>query len=135
MTKLRPQKWCQLVNIQVLDPDGWDRKAENFEKDWDKPISFNDFIIKSSISTCQHKDKFTLKLVYDSMIACHIFYYGIRLKRKNTVISGSLSSEEEFTFNVQTNEIVIKSINWTFSTTDDNAFTSFISGRIDNVTV
>jgi len=135
MTKLRPQKWCQLVNQNILDPDGWDRKAENFEKDWDRPISFHEFVAKSSISTCEYKDKFTMKLMYDSIITCHIFYYGIRLKRKNNIITGSLSSEEEFTFNAETNEIIIKSIDWTFSTNKDNTFTSWISGRIDNGTL
>lgn len=122
MTKLRPQKWCQLVNITILDADGWDRKAENFEKDWNKPISFSDFLNKSCISTCQNKDLFTHKLMYNSKIAFHIFYYGKYLERKNKIISGVLRDQEDFTFNIETNEIIIKNNDWTFSTNVDNVF-------------
>lgn len=132
MTELRPQKWCQLVNNIILDADGWDRKAENFEKDWNKPISFSDYVSKSSFSTTKARDKYTHKLMYNSMIACHIFYFGKYLVRKNNIISGVLRDCEAFTFNLETNEIIIKGLNWTFSTTSDNILTSWIGQRIDN---
>jgi len=108
MTKLKPYIWCQLVNQTILDPDGWDRKAENFEKDWNTSISFTEFILKSGISTTQYNDKFTYILMHKSKIAPYIFYYGNQLKREKTSISGMFNSSSDFTFNLETNEIFIK---------------------------
>lgn len=47
-----PQMWERLLDILVMDPDGWDRR--NFDIDWNKKLSLKDFLIKASESTCQY---------------------------------------------------------------------------------
>jgi hypothetical protein len=44
--------WCELTGITVYDPDGWDRKAENFDEIWNtEKISFNEFWERLTFST------------------------------------------------------------------------------------
>jgi hypothetical protein len=43
--------WSKLTGVVVLDPDGWDRKAPNFDADWNKEIEFDEFWDKASNST------------------------------------------------------------------------------------
>lgn len=49
--KFKPSTWCKLTGIYILDPDGWDRTYPNFEKDWNKKITYKDFLNKASFST------------------------------------------------------------------------------------
>ena len=51
MVKFSSGDWCKLTGVVVLDPDGWDRKAPNFDADWDKEISFDTFWDKAANST------------------------------------------------------------------------------------
>ena len=45
--------WDMLTEIDVIDPDGWDRSK--FEIDWfQTPITFEQFLEKCQVSTCQH---------------------------------------------------------------------------------
>lgn len=48
MRKL-PEEWCKETGITVHDPDGWDRR--NFEEDWNKPITWEEFRYKVAMST------------------------------------------------------------------------------------
>lgn len=52
MTDLRtPAEWEKELDVIVVDPDGWDRT--NFEEDWAKPISreeFNQKLGRSSVT-------------------------------------------------------------------------------------
>jgi len=43
-------EWCRLSGIEVLDPDGWDRKGD-FDADWNKPITLDEFWAKACQST------------------------------------------------------------------------------------
>lgn len=44
--------WCDLLDVTIYDPDGWDRSCvDNFMKDWNKKISIYDFMLKSTHST------------------------------------------------------------------------------------
>lgn len=44
-----PDEWCQELQLQVLDPDGWDRR--NFAEDWARPLTYDEFTDKLSVST------------------------------------------------------------------------------------
>ena len=46
---LTPEDWSKLSDIEVIDPDGWNRL--DFDKDWAKPITFSEFYSKASAST------------------------------------------------------------------------------------
>jgi hypothetical protein len=48
--KLKPVSWMKYTGIDIFDPDGWDR-AGDFKKDWNKPITFDEFVQKASEST------------------------------------------------------------------------------------
>lgn len=48
MIKFTPDEWCKLTGVDILDPDGWDRKGSY---DWNLPISFRDFYDKTLMST------------------------------------------------------------------------------------
>jgi hypothetical protein len=48
---LTPDSWCQLTGIVILDPDGWDRSAANFQDEWNKPLCFEEFYGKAVNST------------------------------------------------------------------------------------
>ena len=43
-------EWARLSGITILDPDGWDRSGD-FEADWNKPITLNEFWAKACQST------------------------------------------------------------------------------------
>ncbi|QIG57943.1 hypothetical protein SEA_PAULODIABOLI_258 [Microbacterium phage PauloDiaboli] len=46
MTDLRtPSEWEKEFNYRIKDADGWDR--QNFEEDWAKPITREEFMMKS----------------------------------------------------------------------------------------
>lgn len=47
--KRTPDEWQKILNIVVLDPDGWDRS--NFSVDWVKPLTKQEFKDKASHST------------------------------------------------------------------------------------
>ena len=52
--KLSSTMWSNLLDILVMDPDGWDRK--NFDVDWNKKITLKMFLSKASESTCQYSN-------------------------------------------------------------------------------
>jgi hypothetical protein len=37
-----PEVWCDLLDVFILDADGWDRK--NFTESWNTPITRHEFI-------------------------------------------------------------------------------------------
>lgn len=49
--KLTPDEWGAKFGIVVWDPDGWDRK--NYEEDWAKPLTIDEYEKKAALSTCQ----------------------------------------------------------------------------------
>lgn len=88
VNKLLPETWCKLVNLLVLDPDGWDRA--NFEKDWAKKLSYVEFCNKSSFSTTQWLDKKYKHLDYNGLLISYLFDCASNLNRKGYVITGRL---------------------------------------------
>lgn len=48
--KKAPEIWCLDTGIQIVDPDGWDRK--NYKESWYTPITRGDFIKRAMMSTC-----------------------------------------------------------------------------------
>ena len=54
--KLPSTLWARLLNIVVLDPDGWDRRGDYFDADWSKKITLKEFMNKASSSTCQYSE-------------------------------------------------------------------------------
>lgn len=42
-------EWSRLKNIEVVDPDGWDRR--NFSESWNELISEDEFDARAMIST------------------------------------------------------------------------------------
>lgn len=48
--KRTPAEWEKILGILVIDPDGWDR-GPNFDKDWAKPLTEEEFREKSDVST------------------------------------------------------------------------------------
>jgi len=46
-----PDEWCKLLGVQILDPDGWDRRGSKFEADWARPIRLAEFRDKAGAST------------------------------------------------------------------------------------
>jgi hypothetical protein len=49
--KLSSGDWVQLSKGIVYDPDGWDRRAAFFTADWEKLITFEEFMDRCSRST------------------------------------------------------------------------------------
>jgi hypothetical protein len=52
-----PDAWLQTEEFRsliVLDPDGWDRK--NFEEDWARPLTLEEFSGKLMVSTIVPRD-------------------------------------------------------------------------------
>lgn len=43
------QEWADLLGVEVLDPDGWDRR--NFRESWAEPITRAEFGRRAAIST------------------------------------------------------------------------------------
>lgn len=48
--KKAPELWILQTGIQILDPDGWDRK--NYQVSWYEPITRDEFIERAKMSTC-----------------------------------------------------------------------------------
>lgn len=46
--KRRPEDWCRIYKVLILDPDGW-RKVGS--PSWDTPIDEEEFIDRMSVST------------------------------------------------------------------------------------
>lgn len=49
--KFTPEEWQNILGVEVIDPDGWDRRIEHFEKDWETPLTLGEFISKCDEST------------------------------------------------------------------------------------
>ena len=56
-TRLSSETWASIFrnNFVIMDPDGWDRS--NFDEDWLKPITFEEFSYKMGASTCEFQVK------------------------------------------------------------------------------
>ena len=50
-----PSEWEKILDIKILDTDGWDRL--NYEEDWAKPLTYNEFRHKAMMST--HRTDFS----------------------------------------------------------------------------
>lgn len=48
-------EWCELLDMVVLDPDGWDRM--NFMESWDERISEHEFRTRAAVSTVYYPIK------------------------------------------------------------------------------
>lgn len=48
-----PAEWEVELGVTVLDPDGWDRR--NYDVDWARPLTRDEFIDKACASTIQLK--------------------------------------------------------------------------------
>ena len=45
-------EWVELSGLEIIDPDGWNRKSQaGFESDWNMPITLNEFWDKVCRST------------------------------------------------------------------------------------
>ena len=49
--KLSSGDWVQLSGLVIYDPDGWNTSGDNFNADWAKPITFDEFEQKVLVST------------------------------------------------------------------------------------
>lgn len=49
LNKFAPYQWETILDIYILDPDGWDR--QNFKEDWAKPLTMAEFRRKAMMST------------------------------------------------------------------------------------
>lgn len=47
--KRLPAEWEKILNITIMDPDGWDRT--NFEESWNTPLTQEEFKDKADVST------------------------------------------------------------------------------------
>jgi hypothetical protein len=52
-----PAQWCYQFGVAILDPDGWDRKSENWYLEWNRPITQDQFLEKFHVSTTRIVDK------------------------------------------------------------------------------
>jgi len=53
LCKKTPVEWLgtpEFKGIQILDPDGWD--LANYDEDWAKPLTRQEFFDKLVVSTC-----------------------------------------------------------------------------------
>lgn len=48
--KKTPNEWMAVTGIEIMDPDGWDRR--NFDADWEIPLTRDEFLGKAFMSTC-----------------------------------------------------------------------------------
>lgn len=51
-----PAAWEKLLHVEILDPDGWDRK--NFDESWSEPITRAEFERRAMASTVQTRGGF-----------------------------------------------------------------------------
>jgi hypothetical protein len=49
--KKKAAEWSRLSGIEIIDPDGWDRRGEYFDADWNKEITLDEFFVKAMRST------------------------------------------------------------------------------------
>jgi hypothetical protein len=52
--KRRPEDWCRIHKVVILDPDGW-RGVDS--PSWDTPIDEDEFLERMSVSTICSSDK------------------------------------------------------------------------------
>lgn len=52
LLKMHSLFWQNVTGIEVLDPDGWDRR--NFEESWQEAITLEEFMRRASKSTCKN---------------------------------------------------------------------------------
>jgi len=56
--KKTPDEWLQtdeFKHITILDPDGWNRQAEDWDKEWNTPLTKEEFTNKMMMSTIMTK--------------------------------------------------------------------------------
>ncbi len=62
MIKFTPSIWERILGFDVIDPDGWNRRSEDWDAEWNAPLTFNEFMDKADNSTCtRHPDRNTLR--------------------------------------------------------------------------
>lgn len=50
--KFDSDTWSEITDIEVVDPDGWDRSsAANFDKSWNEFITLDEFWNRLCVST------------------------------------------------------------------------------------
>ena len=65
-TKLRtPDAWSEYFGIQVMDPDGWNRAASNWQEEWNRPLTKAEFLSRADVSTSRPVDKERAKCYYN----------------------------------------------------------------------
>ena len=64
--KLSSEKWCKLLDVWVIDPDGWNRK--DFTASWNEPIDFETFVERSSVSTTESHVPLTREYMNERII-------------------------------------------------------------------
>lgn len=50
--KRLPAEWEKILNITIMDPDGWDRR--NFVESWNTSLTQEEFQEKADMSTLMH---------------------------------------------------------------------------------
>ena len=66
--KLNSEAWVKLSDYQIIDPDGWDRShPDKFNADWNKEITFDEFLEKA------HRSTTYLKRVSDDELKIMVF--------------------------------------------------------------
>ena len=56
MVKFTSAEWQELIKeyLIVMDPDGWDRSPEYWDKSWNQEqLTFEEFMSKAARSTCK----------------------------------------------------------------------------------
>lgn len=65
-TKLRtPSQWSRHFGIEVVDADGWNRKASDWQAEWGRPLSEQEFRDRADRSTCRPVDRERAKRYYE----------------------------------------------------------------------
>lgn len=87
-------RWCELLNILVLDPDGWDRSSpELFKKSWNQKTTFDVFIYRMSFSTVNMLPSIQ---VFDNLQLKYLCDYGSKLSRIDNIITGVIDGDNVY---------------------------------------
>ena len=50
-----PAEWCDELGVVVMDPDGWDRQAADWEAEWARPLTREEFERRLNRSTVRRR--------------------------------------------------------------------------------
>lgn len=79
--KFSSKKWCKLLQVEVLDPDGWNRSAEDFNKEWvSKKITLDEFKNRLFNSTVNDLSKVCIQEKHIEELQRYLFRYGESIK-------------------------------------------------------